>query len=157
MRLLRPRQFSDAYFEQAFGIASIYSVVSMSDRTHSYDRNMRRQHVCQVLDLLADANKQLQYQRDVPHVEVSIELPSLWFDDTYHPESSGFQEAFSRPELQALARFSDTFDHALEALGRPVPPIDEIQSHPSWKRMAAMATAVLDRIRGDSGPDLPNE
>jgi hypothetical protein len=69
-----------------------------------------RNSIVETLRLLSSPDKQLAYERNVPHVRVTDELLSMWFDDTYLPESNAFRENVSEEELRALAAFNDFYD-----------------------------------------------
>lgn len=69
-----------------------------------------RNSIIDALRLLSSPDRQLAYERNMPHVRVTNELLSTWFDDSYLPESKAFQESFSDDERRALAAFNDFFD-----------------------------------------------
>lgn len=53
-----------------------------------------RRNITEHLRLLSSAEEQLQYQQDVPLINVTVELICGWFDDDYLPESKAFSQAF---------------------------------------------------------------
>jgi hypothetical protein len=60
--------------------------------------------------LLASEEQQLSYERDVPHVDITVELLSMWFDDEYIPDDPFFVSCFTAAELGALAEFHRFYD-----------------------------------------------
>jgi len=65
-----------------------------------------RQIVVEQLELLASENEQLEYERNVPRVDITAEMISGWFDTSYHPADAHFCSCFSESELAALSAFS---------------------------------------------------
>ena len=101
------------------------------------------------LHTLSSAQEQLQYQRNVPFINVTVELICGWFDDTYVPESEHFMAAFSTPELIALAEFNQFFDDVLNSGGlrQETPRIESLVQTPEWARLmrgAGRTLAVLE-------------
>ena len=84
------------------------------------------------LHTLSSAEEQLQYQRNVPFVNVTVELICGWFDDRYGPENRDFVAAFSTPELIAMARFNKIFDDVLNSasLREEAPEIEDLLKRP---------------------------
>ena len=69
--------------------------------------NLRRS-VVDLLELLSSSEKQLEYERAVPH-DISAELLCMWFDDFYIPDSESFKHSFSQEELAAMADFNNYY------------------------------------------------
>ena len=97
------------------------------------------------LRLLSSTEEQLQYQRDVPFVNITIELVCGWFDGYYIPEDKAFSSAFSEPELQALADFDQVFDiiAASSLRGEEVPRIESLVQTSEWLRLSQAASVAL--------------
>jgi hypothetical protein len=75
-----------------------------------------RKIVQEQLEMLASEEAQLEYEANVPHVDITRELVEGWFSDSYHPNDSKFAGCFSEAELQALGEFNSQFDAALNVL-----------------------------------------
>jgi hypothetical protein len=103
------------------------------------------------LELLADAEAQRAYERNVPIADVPGELLCGWFDDVYHPEDQAFQAAFGPRELDALAEFNDLFTAAEAVLPEPLPPLCDLQAHPAWSRVISGAAKALRDLSGGAG------
>ena len=65
-----------------------------------------RTGILDALGLLSSCERQLEYERRVPHVSIPAELECMWFDDAYLPESEAFRRSFSEEELAAMAAFN---------------------------------------------------
>jgi hemerythrin-like domain-containing protein len=63
-----------------------------------------RDRVIELVELLSSASAQMQYERDVPQVDVASEMISMYADDFFHPKSEDFLMAFSEPEIKDLAQ-----------------------------------------------------
>ncbi len=105
-----------------------------------------RRNIVEHLHTLSSADEQLQYQRNVPFVNVTVELICMWFDDSYHPEDKDFMAAFSAQELIAMARFNQLFDNVLEsgALREETPQIEDLIKTPEWKYLMQEAAQTLE-------------
>lgn len=100
--------------------------------------------------MLSSAEEQLQYQRNVPFVNITVELICGWFDDHYGPDSRDFMAAFSTPELIAMARFDQLFNDILNfgGLREETPEIEDLVKTPEWAHLmqeAAQTLEVLER------------
>ena len=97
------------------------------------------------LELLSSTQEQLEYQRDVPHVNITVELVCMWFDDSYHPKNKFFISAFSEKELQAMSEFSEIFERVLAPMrGDYLPQITELVQMPQWINLVQAAQKTLD-------------
>lgn len=104
-----------------------------------------RQSVIAVLGVLSSSQKQLAYERDVPSIPVTDELLSMWFDDTYLPDSPAFQKSFSAQELLALADFNKFFDEHIEDLQDKGRVSDWLKIE-TWQQIIQRAEKVLALI-----------
>ncbi len=113
-----------------------------------------RSRVIEQLGLLSSELAQRRYEQNVPMVSVPNELACGWFDDAYHPDWLDFRQAFSRTELDALAKFSAVFDSMIDSMPSTV---ERLVKLPKWREVvaeAAIALAVLERsLRIESSPD----
>ena len=106
-----------------------------------------RSAIVEELELLADLEAQRAYERNVPIADVPAELFCGWFDDTYHPTSPAFIQAFSEDERRVLADFNERFDSESNEIGRDLPSLAELQALPAWEQVASSAQMALESIR----------
>ena len=64
------------------------------------EMNSLRNQVIELVDCLADFDKQKIYQVKVPFIDVVDELICEWFDDIYQPKSEHFSQEFSKIEKE---------------------------------------------------------
>jgi hypothetical protein len=118
---------------------------SMSEKP---SRELIRQNIVELLALLADAEAQRRYERNVPIANVPAELLCMWFDDLYHPDDAAFVRAFSTPELAALEEFNRTYRSVADELEPLAVSVGDLHAHPSWSRVSPAASAALKAIDG---------
>jgi hypothetical protein len=116
------------------------------DRRESFFGNQSRDQVVDVLQLLASEERQLAYERDVPHVDVTAELVCLWFDDTYHADNAAFRASFTTDELAALAAFNALLDEQRLRLPESEGTIRTWLASPEWRDIMRMAEQTLQRL-----------
>jgi hypothetical protein len=106
-----------------------------------------RGSIVDALGLLSSPDRQLAYERNVPHVRVTDELVSVWFDDAYLPESRLFKQCFSAEEMGALAAFNTFYDERLESLPGAVRVADWLNNR-DWRQIMAQAAETLALLNG---------
>jgi hypothetical protein len=104
-----------------------------------------RGSIINVLRLLSDPNRQLEYEQNVPHVRVTDELLCSWFDDTYLPESRAFQESFSKEELKVLAAFDAFYDERSSLL--PKADVTTWLNNKAWQQIMTQARKTLELLK----------
>ena len=101
-----------------------------------------RRNLIEHLAVLASADAQLRYEREVPHVPVRVELIESFFD-SYCPGDPSFESAFSPEEKTCLAEVS----RALESLSlESIHSVSELLATERWQavmRQARGAAAIL--------------
>ena len=95
-----------------------------------------RSSVIEIIELLAQPSKQLQYERDVPIANVPAELICMFCDDLYHPKSEQFISSFSSDELKDLAHL---YGVLCEAANLEVKGVLDLQRQPKWRTVVAVA------------------
>ena len=113
----------------------------------------RHERICDLLELLGSEAGQLQYEKDVPWVDITTELVCMWFDDTYHPDDSQYEVQFSTAELKALATFNELYDRRLAELPRRPQSVRIWLAHPAWLEIMQLARATLAILRRPSLSD----
>jgi transcription elongation factor Elf1 len=104
-----------------------------------------RNSIIDLLDLLSDFNKQLEYAKAVGDVVAIQEMICMWFDDTYHPNSSNFIKAFSYSELQGLKGFNDYYNSISSKL--PDKDIKILQIDTKWETLARFANRLKNVLK----------
>jgi hypothetical protein len=110
-----------------------------------------RGSIINVLRLLSSPEQQLAFEQSVQkapvRVLVTTELFSIWFDDTYLPDSESFRQCFSLEELAALAAFDEYYADHEKLLPGPSGGMQSWIESDSWRdimREAARALAALN-------------
>lgn len=112
------------------------------------DPKQYRKEIMVLLELLASKEKQLEYQKNVPYVNVRDELVCMWFDDLYHPEDAYFQGCFRLTELTALKHF----DTRYRALKKCLPDKDDVSTwhtSPVWQEIMKAAGQARQSIMNE--------
>lgn len=104
-----------------------------------------RKEILDLLALLSYEERQLAYEKDVPHVDITKELVCMWFDDLYHP-GQHFDSAFSRAELLALAEFSQYYEARLARLPESRGTVRTWLASPLWREIMHRAEEALNKI-----------
>ena len=94
--------------------AGVSQANAMSDEISN-----KRPYIIELLQLLASEEEQLAYERNVPHVNITVELRCMWFDDQYHPDDAVFVSCFTTDELSALAEFHRFYDERKSDVSLP--------------------------------------
>lgn len=102
--------------------------------------------VVEQLEMLASFDAQLEYDRNVSHVDVSQELVEGWFSDSYHPTDTAFRQCFSHEELEELDEFHATFDRALMALPASQGSMVSWQQTAPWTKVRDQAVRTLQKL-----------
>lgn len=106
----------------------------------------RKSVIIDLLQLLASEERQLVYEQNVPHVDVTAELVCMWFDDLYHPNDAFFTSCFSADELAALAEFHQFYDQRDDLLPESMGTVRTWLADGSWREIMGKAQATLSRI-----------
>jgi hypothetical protein len=107
----------------------------------------RRQRVIEMLQLFASEDQQLAYERDVPHVDMTVELVCMWFDDQYRPKRH-FESCFRTEELAALDEFHNFYDHRVGQLPESQGTVRTWLASPVWREVMEQARKTLERLGG---------
>jgi hypothetical protein len=103
-----------------------------------------RSSVIGVLRLLSSPSQQVAYERRVPHVSVTVELLSLWFDDIYLPNSQAFRSCFSAEELSALAAFNQFYEKQSQLLLEPKNGVSDWLKEKNWQEIMQRASNLVE-------------
>ena len=102
-----------------------------------------RRIIVEQLQLLESEAKQLEYEKAVPHVDITKELLCGWFDDTYHPEAEDFLINFSNEERQELASFNSVFSEQVPILPHSQGTVRTWHLSPQWGEVMSSAKRAL--------------
>lgn len=107
--------------------------------------DLTRKNVFGVIDLWASKDIQLDYQKNVPIVHVSVELFCQWAD-FYFPDSDDFKQSFSDLELKLLAEFNAEFIRITDKTPKDLPIIEEFIDTEEWKNLNKKAIEIRNKI-----------
>jgi hypothetical protein len=102
----------------------------------------RRENLRELLVLLSDKDRQLDYAKDVGDKKAIDELLCMWFDDQYHGDKEEFREMYDNEEFKSLKKFNDYYDSISEKI--PDDNVEELNNHPDWIKLRSL---VLDTIK----------
>ncbi len=106
-----------------------------------------RARVLETLSLLASEEKQREYQRTVPHVNVPAELFNQW-EDCYFPEDVNFRSGFATLELSVLANFDRVLNQVCDDTPQELPALEDFLTTKAWRTLAAAARDALSSLGG---------
>ena len=107
-------------------------------------QEISRQVIKEQLQLLASVEEQLDYQRQVPGINVIDELVCGWFDDSYRPDDEIFVTGFSVEELDVLSKFSEVFESVFQQIkDNQVSEIAVLVRTPYWLHLMEAASSTL--------------
>jgi hypothetical protein len=109
----------------------------MSDLSDNVRRNL-----IEHLELLSDAERQIEYQKNVSWINVVPELFCQW-GDSYIPDSPATAEAFTVQEREALAAFNQAFETISAALPNELPQLEAFMRTDDWQRLRDAARRTL--------------
>ena len=105
-----------------------------------------RNNVRELLLLLSSEKDQLTYESDVPHVDITVELMCMWFDDSYHPNSEVFRACFSQDELEVLEYFNAKYRKLSALLPESKGTVKSWLNSPVWREVMSEAAIALTKI-----------
>jgi hypothetical protein len=105
-----------------------------------------RARVLEILELVADAEAQRQYQASVPYVDVPAELFNQW-EESFFPASDQFRAAFNDVELGALRRFDLVVNDVSTQTPKQLPALDAFVRTAAWQRLSDAARATLRDLK----------
>lgn len=114
----------------------------MENKIRSY-----RQMITEALQLLSSESQQLAYEKNVPNVDITVELLCTWFDDSYYPEEVDFNSEFDANELEELAHFNRFFEERDELLPESEGTVQTWLANKVWKEIMHEARTTLDKLK----------
>lgn len=135
-----------ARYNMNMELIGVISKTELAERQQIHRKNIKEH-----LQLLSSAEEQLEYQCNVPHVNVAVELACMWFDDYYHPEDKIFRSGFSESELQVMSDFSADFDNVLAHFpSEHMPETVDLVERLEWARLTQAAQKALQVFVGNT-------
>jgi len=106
----------------------------------------QRAQIFDLLRMLSSEEEQIEYERNVPHVDVTAELLCMWFDDFYHPNHKSFANHFNDREIEILDDFNRYYDERTEKLPESQGTVRTWHSSPVWREIMEKAKDTLERL-----------
>jgi hypothetical protein len=107
----------------------------------------RREQIRDRLELLASEERQLTYERNVPHVDITGELICMWFNDLiYDLEDIRADASFSADERAALEQFHQFYDARVKQLPESQGTVRTWLASPAWREVMQSARTTLGRV-----------
>jgi hypothetical protein len=109
----------------------------------------RREQIREVLALLASEDQQLAYERDVPHVDITVELVEVWFSDLFHGTNPGKwleDRTLAESELAAISEFHRFYSERMPQLPISGGTVRTWLTSPVWRDVMTQAEKTLDSI-----------
>jgi hypothetical protein len=106
----------------------------------------RKAQIVDLLRLLSSEEEQLEYERNVPHVDITAELRGMWFDDQYHPKLPHFDIWFSVEELMALEEFDRFYDERIEMLPESQGTVTTWHKSLVWQEIMQKAKDTIEKL-----------
>jgi hypothetical protein len=116
-----------------------------------------RNRIVETVELTGSFEAQLDYEKNVPFVNVPYEVINQWQDwvrgDPRIDEQ--LSDALSDDELDAMAEYQAVWDVVAEAVPDDYPPLADVQALPAWDRLRLAANVALSvfEIRGRMSED----
>lgn len=109
-----------------------------------------------LLKLIATEQEQLNYEKNVPYVDIGQEIICMWFNDLYIPDDMYFVSYFSKKELIALNEFNCFFEEKKRHLPAAEGTIKTWLNSPIWKEIMTKAEETIRKMDNlkTSGFDL---
>lgn len=102
-----------------------------------------RTSVHNILSLLSSKQQQVEFQKESPTVNVSLEMLCLWFNELYNPGTPLFQKSFTDSEFNLLQDFNRYYDIRK---GKLPASIDDLHYDTEWQHVMQEAQSLLDTI-----------
>ena len=107
-----------------------------------------RSAVIDCVSLFASAAAQAEYEREVPHESVPVEMIEIFATDLYHPKSQDFVDSFSESELKSMSRVYGAICSVSESLdAKPVRCGLELQKMPEWRTVMVIAKRLSEEMK----------
>jgi len=104
----------------------------------------RKENLIDLLDLLSNTDRQIEYAKIVGDVVAIGELDCMWFDGAYNPDDKVFLMAYNDNELLALKKFNDYYN----SISRKIPQdnINTLLADHSWKKLVSLAADTKNKL-----------
>ena len=102
-----------------------------------------------MLQILGSEEQQLAYEHDVPHVDITVELLCLWFDDLYHGMTPSDDSTFYGTELAAISEFHRFYDERTSQLPESRGTVRTWLANPVWQEIMEQARRTLELVAAE--------
>lgn len=110
-------------------------------------RNIYGKNIIFILELLSSEELQLQYEKNVPRVDITNELVCMWFDDYYFPDDEMIGQSFSVEELEELRKFNKFYDDRFKLLPESKGTVLTWLGNKTWQEIMAEAQNTLLKLK----------
>lgn len=105
-----------------------------------------RKEAVELLKLLSSESEQLDYEKNVPHVDITAELVCMWFDDFLHERIELQNENISPTEIQTLSEFHHFYEKRIELLPESYGTVKTWHENKVWKEIMLEASNTLTKM-----------
>lgn len=113
--------------------------------------NEYREEFIDLLQLLASKEKQDEYQKNVPHVNIAQELICMCFDDFYY-DGTHLKNYFNDEETKILKEFHEYYEERVKRLPNSYA---EFWHSSLWKEIVQKAEETLKKIKSNDSNNRP--
>ncbi len=110
-------------------------------------KDEERSNFLELLALISNKVAQIEFQDQLPDSNIFAEIISMWFDDTYYPEASWFEQAFAPDERAVLQEFNALFESKVKDLPNSA-DIHIWHSSKVWDEIVKGAKDALKKVGG---------
>ena len=110
-------------------------------------RNLHGKNIIFILELLSSEELQLEYEKNVPRVDITNELVCMWFDDFYFPDDKMISESFSVEELEELIKFNKFYDDRFKLLPESNGTVLTWLGDQTWRDIMTEAQNTLVKLK----------
>ena len=108
-------------------------------------RQRRRENLFELLGLLGDDRKQIEYGQSVGDKIAIDELQCMWFDDHYRADEPEFQTEYDKEELNALKKFNDFYESIPKTIFGD--SLNQLTKEKEWIELTTLAKATLKQMK----------
>ena len=106
----------------------------------------RKKQIIELLKLLASDKQQLEYEKNVPHVDITAELLCMWFDNLFHGKPPHAEPSFTAEENAALSEFHQFYRARVDRLPKSEGTVQTWLDSAVWRDIMENARSTLERV-----------
>lgn len=104
-----------------------------------------KQNLYEIVELWSSAEKQLEFQKNVPIANVSHELFNDW--DLYFADGFELVEFLTLKEIKLFNEFNETINKISDLTPQILPSISEFIKSEEWKIVNKKAIEILEKLK----------